>query len=184
MVEEPLALWKMRIYRMSIANKRLAAAYLALTTTFIGVAGAGPALASTAPVASAAPEAEPQLAVAPPVDFVDRPTRPLQTASSHTFTISYRNDTSAGQVVAPQILVESPDAGPFLSPSDVKIERRAPDGCWEVLPLESQTGTLFTDLSAAQRILHPAGTLVERFRVTVITSNAQGVVHPRLALYG
>ncbi|MFI1034465.1 signal peptide protein [Streptomyces sp. NPDC020951] len=154
---------------------------MALTAALvgIGVAGASPALASATPVAST-------LATAlVPVDFLDAPTRALPAAGqSHTFTVSYRNDSSVDQVVAPQILVESPDAGPYLAPADIKVERRGPDGYREVVPVGSQTGTLFTDLVAAQHTLRPGETLTERYRVTVIAPGAAGTVQPRVALYG
>ncbi|MER6958859.1 signal peptide protein [Streptomyces sp. NPDC000618] len=154
---------------------------MALTAALvgIGVAGASPALASTAPVASTSATA------LVPVDFLDAPTRALPAAGqSHTFTVSYRNDSSVDQVVAPQILVESPDAGPYLAPADIKVERRGADGYREVVSVGSQTGTLFTDLVAAQHTLRPGETLTERYRVTVIAPGAAGTVQPRVALYG
>ncbi|MGW2523728.1 signal peptide protein [Streptomyces sp. NPDC001617] len=167
---------------MPLTNKRLAtAAALVLTATLAGMAGAGPALASTAPVTAATSTA----ASAAPVDFVDLTASPLPAAAKpHTFTVTYHNDSAADQVVAPQILVESPDAGPFLSPSDVELERQKADGCWTAVRLGSQTGTLFTDLSTAQRTLHPGETLTERFRLTVTNASAAGTVQPRIALYG
>lgn len=166
---------------MSSTNHRLGRATLALTAALLGVgcSGAAPALASTAPVASTSATA------LVPNDFVDAPTRALPAAGqSHTFTVSYRNDSSVDQVVAPQILVESPDAGPCLTPADIRVERRNADGYREVVPVGSQTGTLFTDLVAAQRSLRPGETLTERYRVTVTTPGAAGTVRPRVALYG
>ncbi|MFE9440400.1 hypothetical protein ACFYO2_15565 [Streptomyces sp. NPDC006602] len=51
-----------------------------------------------------------------PVDFVDLPASPLAAdGQSHEVTVTYRNESSADQTVAPQLLVESPDAGPFLT---------------------------------------------------------------------
>ncbi|MES5823256.1 signal peptide protein [Streptomyces sp. RG80] len=169
---------------MSLTNYRLAAAALALTTALVGVAGAGTAMASTATAASAATVDETGAALFP-VDFVNLPTRALPAAGeSHTFVVSYRNNSSADQVVAPQILVESPDAGPFLAAADIRVERRDADGAREVVPVASQTGTLFTDLVAAQRTLRPGETLTERYRVSAITPGATGTVQPRVALYG
>ncbi|MET7354082.1 hypothetical protein [Streptomyces mirabilis] len=106
---------------MSSTDRRLGRPTLALTAALVGVgmAGAAPALASTAPVASTSATA------LVPADFVDAPARALPAAGqSHTFTVSYRNDSSVDQVVAPQILVESPDAGPYLAPADIRVERR------------------------------------------------------------
>jgi hypothetical protein len=48
----------------------------------------------------------------------------------------------------------------------------------------SQTGTLFTDLTSAQRTLHPGQTLTQVYRITVVDPDAQGTVQPRIALYG
>jgi hypothetical protein len=166
---------------VSSINHRFRGATLALTAALfgVGVAGATPALASTAPVVSTS---APALA---PVDFVDAPARALPAAGqSHTFTVSYRNDSSVDQVVAPQILVESPDTGPYLAPADIMVERRNAAGQREIVPVASQTGTLFTDLVAAQRTLRPGETLTERYRVTVITAGVAGTVQPRVALYG
>ncbi|MET7480241.1 signal peptide protein [Streptomyces sp. NPDC005648] len=167
---------------MPTKNRRLAtAAALVLTVALAGVAGAGPALASTAPVAAASSTH----VSAAPVDFVDLTAFPLPGAAhAHTFTLGYRNDSAADQIVAPQILLESPDAGPFLSPSDVGLERQKADGCWTAVQLGSQTGTLFTDLPTARRTLHPGETLTERYRLTVTNASVAGTVQPRIALYG
>ncbi|MER6184911.1 signal peptide protein [Streptomyces sp. NPDC001652] len=167
---------------MSLTNYRLAAATLALATALVGVAGAGTAMASTA--AAVAPGNETAAALIP-VDFVNLSARALPASGeSHTFVVSYRNDSSVDQVVAPQILVESPDAGPFLAPADIQVERRNADGSREAVPVASQTGTLFTDLVSAQRTLRPGETLTERYRVSAITPGAVGTVQPRVALYG
>jgi hypothetical protein len=64
------------------------------------------------------------------------------------------------------------------------VERRNAAGQREIVPVASQTGTLFTDLVAAQRTLRPGETLTERYRVTVITAGVAGTVQPRVALYG
>ncbi|MFE9453907.1 signal peptide protein [Streptomyces sp. NPDC006739] len=169
---------------MSLTNHRLAAASLVLSAALAGMAGAGTAVASTAPVASAAAARAARTAPVP-VDFVNLSTRALPAAGqSHTFVVSYRNTSSAEQVVAPQLLVESPDAGPFLTPADVRIERRSADGSREAVPVGSQTGTLFTDLVAAQRTLRPGATLTERYRVTPVSPGAAATVRTRVALYG
>jgi hypothetical protein len=119
-----------------------------------------------------------------PTDFVDLRTSPLPADSrQHTSTVTYRNDAATDRTVAPQLLVVSPDAGPFLSPSDITLERRKTDGCWEAVQVGTQTGTLFTDLSTARRTLHRGQTLTEVYRLTVVTPHAKSTVAPRVALY-
>ncbi|QKZ23430.1 hypothetical protein [Streptomyces chartreusis] len=164
---------------------RLGAALLALSTILVGTAGAGTALAGTAPVSpststgAAVPEFAPF-----PVDFVDLPEQPLPAfGTTHSFTISYHNSSSTDRTVSPQVLVESQDTGPFLNSADIRLERRGTEGCWESVSLESQTGTLFTDLVAAQRTLHPGESIAQEYRLTTITAGAVGTVHPRVALY-
>ncbi|MFJ7041971.1 signal peptide protein [Streptomyces sp. NPDC101112] len=167
---------------MSSKNTRLRFALVALAVTVAGLAAAGPA-------AAAAPRTTAQTATvartaAIPVDFVDLTTSPLPAdTKGHKVTVTYRNDSAAPLTVAPQLLVESPDAGPFLAPSDLTVERRTAAGCWEPVELGTQTGTLFTDLTTAQRTLAPGATLTETYRVTVTTPGAQGTLHPRVALY-
>ncbi|WP_053750900.1 hypothetical protein [Streptomyces sp. MMG1533] len=162
---------------MSSKNSRFRVAFLALAVALAGLAVAGPAAAATTHQAAAA--------VSVPVDFVDLPTAPLAADNrKHEFTVTYRNESSADQTVAPQLLVESPDAGPFLEPSDIKVEQRTATGCWDAVPLASQTGTLYTDLSTTQRTLHSGDTLTEHYRITVLDPEAEGTVHPRVALFG
>jgi hypothetical protein len=165
---------------VSTKNSRLRVAFLALVVGLAGLAAAGPAAA-----AAPAPTQQTATAAAVLTDFVDLPTSPLPAAAGQDeFTVTYRNETSADQIVAPQLLVESPDTGPFLELSDVVVEHRTASGCWEPVQLGSQTGTLYTDLSTAQRTLHTGETLTELYRVTVTNSEATGTVHPRVALYG
>lgn len=166
---------------MSSRNSRLRVAFLAVAVAAAGLALAGPASAATPQptTVSTAPQAS-----AIPVDFVDLATSPLTAdGESHEVTVTYRNDSGAGRTVAPQLLVESPDAGPFLDPSDVRVERRTAGGCWKAVDLGSQTGTLFTDLTTARRTLPAGATLTEVYRVTVTDPAAEGTVHPRVALY-
>jgi hypothetical protein len=169
---------------VSSKNSRLRIAFLALVVAVTGLIAAGPAMAATAPapaaVASAADTQEPAL----PTDFVDLPTSPLRADARQEFTVTYRNDASTDATVAPQLLVTSPDAGPFLAPTDIQVERRTAHGCWEPVELGTQTGTLFTDLTGAQRTLRAGETLTERYRVTVLNPKAVGTVQPRVALYG
>ncbi|WP_316528745.1 signal peptide protein [Kitasatospora brasiliensis] len=153
-----------KIPRRSLA---LAAALAALPT----VAVASPAVATTPG--------------APPVRFVELPSSPLPSDhGQRTINVTYRNDSSTDRTVAPQVLVESPANGPFLSPSSIRLEVLAPDGHWRTLPLGNQTGTLYTRLVPAKLVLHGHHTLNEQYRLTVIgRAPAQGTIEPRVALY-
>ncbi|MFF4500201.1 signal peptide protein [Streptomyces sp. NPDC001401] len=159
---------------------------MALVVAVSGLAMAGPAMAATQQTVVGAPAgAQQEQAPAIPTSFVDLPTSALPAAGSqHVFTVTYRNDSSADRTAAPQLLVESPDAGPFLAPSDIKLERLKADGCWEAVQVGTQTGTLFTDLSTAQRTLHAGETLTQVYRLTVVNPQAKGTVAPRVALFG
>ncbi|MFJ8466598.1 signal peptide protein [Streptomyces swartbergensis] len=170
---------------MSSKNSRVRVALLAAVVAVTGLATAGPALAATPAVTTAVsvPSSQAQ-DPAIPTDFVILPTSPLRADAPQEFTVTYRNTTSTPTTVAPQLLVTSPDTGPFLAPSDLKVERRTAHGCWVAVPLGSQTGTLFTDLVGAQRVLGAGETLKERYRVTVLDPEAVGTVEPRVALYG
>lgn len=169
---------------MSNRNSRLRITLLPLA---VAVAVAGPALAG--PAAAAAPRAASTAstssqAPAVPVAFADLATVPLTAdGRSHEVTLAYRNDSGADRTVAPQLLLESADSGPFLDPADVKVEHRIAGGRWEAVVLGSRTGTLFTDLSTARRTLRASATLAELYRVTVTDPAAEGTVHPRIALY-
>nr|WP_202458367.1 hypothetical protein [Streptomyces sp. SID5464] len=150
-----------------------------------GLATAGPALAATPAVTAAVTVTAPRAQEpATPTDFVSLPASPLRAGDPQEVTVTYRNSTSTTTTVAPQLLVTSPDAAPFLTPSDVKVERRTGHGCWAAVRLGSQTGTLFTDLVGARRTLGAGETLKERYRVTVLNPQAVGTVEPRVALYG
>jgi hypothetical protein len=164
-------------------NSRVRVALLAAVVAVTGLATAGPALAATpavAPTVTSSRDQDPAI----PTDFVNLPTSPLRADSPQEFTVTYRNTTSTPTTVAPQLLVTSPDSGPFLAPSDIEVERRTGHGCWVAVPLGSQTGTLFTDLVGAERVLGAGETLKERYRVTVLDPEAGGTVEPRVALYG
>ena len=163
---------------MLMNSTRLKAAFVAAAVTLAGLAAAGPAVA--APTAAAVRAQQPAV----PVDFVDLPASALVAdGEQHQVTVTYRNDTAADRTVAPQLLLESPDAGPFLAPSDVVVEQRTAHGCWRPVGTASQTGTLFTDLTSAQRTLHAGETLTQVYRITVTNPAAQGTVLPRIALY-
>ncbi|GAQ66120.1 hypothetical protein [Streptomyces scabiei] len=167
---------------MSSKNSRLRIALLA-----VAVAATG--LALTGPAAAAAPRAASTVATSPqapgiPVGFADlAPVALTADGRSHEVTLAYRNDSGADRTVAPQLLLESPDSGPFLDPADVRVEHRTAGGRWEAVALGSRTGTLFTELSTAQRTLRASATLAELYRVTVTDPAAEGTVHPRIALY-
>ncbi|MET9454996.1 signal peptide protein [Streptomyces canus] len=167
---------------MSKSTRHLKIAFVSVAVALAGLAAAGPA-AAAAPAKPAAATAQAQQA-AVPVDFVDLPTTALVAdGQRHEVTVTYRNDSSADRTVAPQLLVESPDAGPFLTPSDVVVERRTAHGCWRPVETASQTGTLFTDLTTAQHTLHAGQTLTQVYRITVVNPDAEGTVQPRIALY-
>ena len=169
---------------MSLKNSRLRLASVALVVAVSGLAMASPAMAATQHTAAGAPGGSQEQVPAIPTAFVDLPTSALPADSArHEFTVTYRNDSSADRTVAPQLLVESPDAGPFLTPSDIRLERRKADGCWETVQVGTQTGTLFTDLSTARRTLHAGETLTQVYRLTVVNPQAKGTVAPRVALY-
>ncbi|MGW3041084.1 signal peptide protein [Kitasatospora sp. NPDC001159] len=132
--------------------------------------------ADSAPAAATAPAA--------PVSFVDLPDSPLPSDhASHQITVTYRNPASTDQTVAPQILIESPDEGPFLDPAQIRLELLGTDGRWNTVPLASQTGTLYTGLIPAKIVLHGRHKLTEHYRLTVLKGPAQGRVEPRVAIY-
>ncbi|MER6712988.1 signal peptide protein [Streptomyces sp. NPDC000877] len=164
---------------MPFRNRRIRFTLLALAVAVTGLSAAGPAVAATPPPAtSQTRETE------PPTDFVDLAPSPLRAEGSRHFTVTYRNSGTTTVMVAPQLLLLSPDAGPYLTPADLTVERRTGHGCWVPVELGSQTGTLYTDLTGAQRRLDAGETLTERYRVTVANPAARGVVQPRVALYG
>ena len=170
---------------MSLKNSRVRLASVALVVALSGLTAAGPAMAATRQPAAAVSTASQVQAPATLSGFVDLPASALPSDSArHEITVTYRNDTSADRTVAPQLLVTSPDEGPFLAPSDIRLERRKADGCWEAVEVGTQTGTLFTDLPTAQRTLHAGETLTEVYRLTVVDPQAKGTVQPRVALYG
>ncbi|MFJ7906480.1 signal peptide protein [Kitasatospora sp. NPDC096204] len=156
-----------KIPRRSLA---LAAAVAAVPTAL---------LTAPAQAATSAP-------AAPPTTFVEMPTSPLpRDHAQREVTVTYRNDSSADRTVAPQVLIESPQNGPFLDPAAIRLEVLSPDGHWRTTPLASQTGTLYTKLVPAKLVLHSHHTLTEHYRVTVVgAADAQGTVEPRVALYG
>ncbi|MFI6855601.1 signal peptide protein [Streptomyces sp. NPDC050416] len=165
-------------------NSRLKVALLAALVAVTGLTTAGPAPAAPPAVTAAASVASQAQEPAVPTGFIDLPTGPLRPEGSQEVTLTYRHTTQTPTTVAPQLLLTSPDTGPFLSPSDVRVERRTGHGCWVPVRLGSQTGTLFTDLVGVRRTLGAGETLRERYRVTALNPKAGGTVEPRVALYG
>ncbi|MFR0355548.1 signal peptide protein [Streptomyces sediminimaris] len=157
---------------------------MALAVAASGLTTAGPAMAVTrraAPGPTASPRPRPPAA---PSHYLDEPAGPLRAdGERHEFTVTYRDDTAGDQTVAPQLLVVSPDGGPYLTPSDVMLERRTADGCWEPVRVGTRTGTLYTGLPGARRTLHPGERLTEIYRLTVLEPQAEGTVRPRVAFY-
>ncbi|WP_377268431.1 signal peptide protein [Peterkaempfera sp. SMS 1(5)a] len=145
--------------------------------------------AAAAPVAEVRTVADTRPADVP-AGFVDLPTSPLAAdGHAHDLTVHYRNTGATARTVALQILVESPDAGPYLSPTDVKLEQLdAATGQWRTVPLGTQTGTLYTTIPASGQQLAPGADLVAGYRVTVQPSSSaaahQAVLQPRVVLFG
>ncbi|GAB2723737.1 hypothetical protein [Kitasatospora kifunensis] len=143
--------------------------------------------ALTEPVQAAAPAASvtaPSPVGSTPTSFFQLPTTQLPADhATHDISFSYRNPSAVDRTVAPQILIESPAWGPYLSPTDVSVAVQAADGHWQPLKLGTQTGTLYTNLIPAKLVLHGNHTLTEHYRITV-TSITPGTVAPRMALYG
>lgn len=124
-------------------------------------------------------------------DIVDLPTLPVvENYQGHEFTVSYRNDSNQPKTVSSQILVESPDYGPFLQPADVRLQLLNPaTGHWHTVPLGAQTGTLYSTIPAAGRRLLPGRTVSRRYRLTVVAPAPGGtawnaVILPRIVIYG
>ncbi|GAA1261212.1 hypothetical protein GCM10009665_58730 [Kitasatospora nipponensis] len=166
-----------------IRRPALTAAVAALgALTALTLAGPVPAEAATTPAtAPATVSASPGVA---PTAFVDLPTTALPTdRAPHEISFQYRNDSPGDQLIAPQILIESPVTGPSLDPAAVSLQVETADGHWLPLPLGVQTGTLYTDLIPARLVLHSGHTLTEHYRLTVLRP-AQGTIAPRVALYG
>ncbi|MBV2155411.1 hypothetical protein [Kitasatospora sp. SUK 42] len=135
-----------------------------------------PAAALTSPAGAATSSA-------PPERFVDLPESPLPTDhGNQMITVTYRNDSSTARTVAPQILVTSPDQGPFLDPADIRLELLAADGHWQTTPVYSQTGTLYTKLTTAKILLQGHHTLTQHYRLTVLEPS-QGSIEPRVGIY-
>ncbi|MFE5534821.1 signal peptide protein [Streptomyces sp. NPDC056492] len=101
----------------------------------------------------------------------------------HEVTVTYLNESPVEEEVGPQIVFASPDEGPYLKPSDIKLERFTEAGGWEPVKLLSQSGSLYTELSLAKRQLPENQTLTERFRFSVVTAGAVGTVYTQVAIF-
>lgn len=169
---------------MPSKNSRLMLAAVALAVAASGLTTAEPAMAATRQAARGAAASPRARTPAVPSRYLDEPAGPLRAdGEPHEFTVTYRDDTAGDQTVAPQLLVVSPDGGPYLAPSDIMLEHRTPDGCWEPAQVGTRTGTLYTGLPGARRTLHPGERLTETYRLTVVEPPAEGTVRPRLAFY-
>ncbi|MGA5699251.1 signal peptide protein [Peterkaempfera bronchialis] len=176
---------------MPRSTKRTA---VTVATTLL-VTGGAVFAATTASGATAAPAhrngtaAVREAPAAAPSGFVDLPTRPVANdGRAHEFTVHYRNIGTA-RVVAPQVLVESPDAGPYLAPGDVRLEQfDVATQQWTPVPLETQTGTLYTAIPATGRLLPSGADLDVQYRLTVepagVAAARQAVIQPRIVLFG
>lgn len=118
------------------------------------------------------------------IEFVDMPSSDLpDDRDTHEVEITYRNESGADRTVAPQVLFVSPDKGPYLKPSDIKVERLTGTGSWEPVDLASQAGSLYTALPLTKRPLADGETLTEKFRYSLVTEGAAGTVLPRVAIF-
>ncbi|MFG2918349.1 hypothetical protein ACGF0D_36365 [Kitasatospora sp. NPDC048298] len=151
----------------------------------------GQAMAATAPAPAAAAASHSSSSSATTVDSSLRidslPAHQIGTDHrSYEFTVRYADDTRLAQ--AQQILVLSPEHGPYLQSDDIRLEwfdnatRR-----WEPMDLDSQTGTLYTRIPLPGRILTHDGDTVIRYRITVQrdlpTALRHLTVQPRAILY-
>ncbi|MFB7669316.1 hypothetical protein ACFC1R_36300 [Kitasatospora sp. NPDC056138] len=166
----------------------------ATATTSLLLAGAaalgvsGQAMAATVPASPAASHASVSPVAADaglriaslPVHQVGADHRP------HEFTVRYAGDTRLAQAV--QILVLSPEHGPYLQADDIRLEWfDTATRHWERVDLDSQTGTLYTHIPLTGRILADGGNTAIRYRITLRhdlpTAPQHLTVQPRSILY-
>ncbi|MET8629543.1 hypothetical protein ABZW30_38400 [Kitasatospora sp. NPDC004669] len=169
----------------------------ATATTSLLLAGAaalgvsGQAMAATAPAPAAAAASHSSSSTAATADtglrIVSLPTHRIGADHRpHEFTVRYSGDTRLAQ--AQQILVLSPEHGPYLQSDDIRLEwfddatRR-----WEPVDLGSQTGTLYTRIPLTGHILTHGGDTAIRYRITLQhdlpTAPRHLTVQPRTILY-
>ena len=142
--------------------------------------------AAPAVAASGAPSA----AVAgQPYEFVDLTAGPLiADGRAHEVDTHYRNNSAAPVTVAPQILVESGDRGPYLAPGDIRLERLdVSTHHWDAVPLDEQTGTLFTAIPRTGQALPAGAELDTQWRLTVAPGGTEAARHalvqPRIVVF-
>jgi hypothetical protein len=177
------------------------AATLVTSCALAGVAVVGALAAGTSPGAAApatsltgsnskSANTAPSRTVADtPYDFIDLPRRAISAdGKAHEFTLRHRNTAGSTRTVAFQVLVVSPEHGPFLRTSDVRLEALNPrTHHWAAAPLGSQTGTLYTTIPASGHRLAPASELSARYRLTFTHAEANAPRHaqlqPRVVVY-
>ncbi|MFI9273389.1 hypothetical protein ACIGXM_22110 [Kitasatospora sp. NPDC052896] len=95
---------------------------------------------------------------------------------AHEFSVFYDRGTQAPQAL--QILVLSPEHGPYLQADDVRLDWFNPaTRHWEPQALESQTGTLYTPIPPIGNVLTDGGTTTARYRLTVQHTLPAGQQH-------
>lgn len=114
-----------------------------------------------------------------PAHRIDADQRPQE------FTVRYTDSTRLPQAL--QILVVSPEHGPYLQTGDVRLERfDTATRQWEPVDLGSQTGTLYTRIPLTGRVLADGDTSV-RFRIAAAHDLGATLQHltvqPRGILY-
>ncbi|MFH8387394.1 hypothetical protein ACH4E7_41935 [Kitasatospora sp. NPDC018058] len=169
----------------------------ATATTSLLLAGAaalgvsGQAMAATAPAPAAAAASHPSSSSAATADtglrIVSLPAHQIGADHRpHEFTVRYADDTHLAQ--AQQILVLSPEHGPYLQSDDIRLERfDTATRHWEPVNLDSQTGTLYTRIPLTGRTLTHGGDTAIRYRITLQhdlpTAPRHLTVQPRTVLY-
>jgi hypothetical protein len=166
----------------------------ATATTSLLLAGAaalgvsGQAMAAPAPAPAAATASHPSSAAATAgtgLRIVSLPVHRIGTDHRpHEFTVHYAGDTRLAQ--AQQVLVLSPEHGPYLQSDDIRLER-FDDATrhWEPVTLDSQTGTLYTRIPLTGRVLTDGSDTAVRYRITLRHDLPTGhlTVQPRTVLY-
>ncbi|MFI9322569.1 hypothetical protein ACIGXI_22695 [Kitasatospora aureofaciens] len=173
-------------------TRRAATATISLLLAGAAALGvSGQAMAAPAPVPAAAAPSHPSSSSAATADTGLRiASLPAQRIAAdhrpHEFTVRYAGDTRLAQ--AQQILVLSPEHGPYLQSEDIRLEW-FDDATrhWEPAALDSQTGTLYTRIPLTGRILTHGGDTAIRYRITLQhdlpTAPRHLTVQPRTVLY-
>ncbi|MFF2149317.1 hypothetical protein [Kitasatospora sp. NPDC058190] len=156
----------------------------------LGASGQAMAAPAPAPATASASASHPSSAAATAdtgLRIVSLPTHRIGTDHRpHEFTVHYAGDTRLAQ--AQQILVLSPDHGPYLQSGDIRLER-FDDATrhWEPVTLDSQTGTLYTRIPLTGHVLTDGDNTAVRYRITLQhdlpTAPRHLTVQPRTILY-